>query len=48
LHDLELKRADGAEERDALDGVGELELLGDTFLEELVETFAEAFEFRGA
>ncbi len=48
LHDFELQGADGAEERHALDRVGKLELLRDAFFEELVEAFAEAFEFRGA
>ena len=48
MHDFELERADGAEERDALEGVGEFELAGHAFLEELVEAVAEALELCGA
>lgn len=43
LHDFELEGTDGAEEGDALGGVGLGELLDDPFLEQLVEPFAEAF-----
>lgn len=41
LHDLKLERPDGAEQRDALDGIGQLKLLGHSCLEQLVESLAD-------
>jgi hypothetical protein len=48
LNDIELERANRAEERDALGGVLEVKSLNYTFLQELVETFPESFELGGA
>ena len=45
LDDFELEGADGSEEGDAASGVRLAEVLDDAFFEELVEAFAEAFEF---
>ena len=48
MHDLKLEWAHRPKERHALDCVGEFELLRDALLEQLVETLAEALEFRCA
>ena len=48
LHDLELQRPDRAEQRHALRRVFDEERLHHAFLQQLVETFAKAFELRGA
>ena len=47
LHDLELQRADGGEERNFLHRIAQLEHLHDAFLQELFEALAELFEFAG-
>ena len=48
LDDFELEGADGGEQGRGGRVVGEVELLDDAFLEELVEAFAELFVFGGA
>lgn len=47
LDDFELERADGSQEGDALGRVLRVNSLDDAFLEQLLETFAEAFELAG-
>ena len=46
LHDLELQRADGGEQRRFHRRVAQVKRLDDAFLQKLVEALAELFELR--